>query len=66
MAIIYDGINKICPLCNGRGYRRVQCDRCYGHGYREHQDENGNPVRDYCDKCGGDGQIDVECSCRQW
>ena len=66
MAITYDGINSVCPICNGRGYVLVKCERCYGLGYREHLDENGNLIRDYCDSCGGDGQIEKECSCRQW
>ena len=59
------GLNE-CSICNGRGYVRVTCDRCYGTGYREHLDENGNWVRDYCDKCNGGREIDVECACRKY
>ena len=58
------GINE-CSICGGRGYNRVPCDRCGGTGYREHLDSNGDWVREYCDKCNGGKEIDIECSCRK-
>ena len=58
------GINE-CSICDGRGYNRVPCYRCGGTGYREHLDSNGDLVSDFCDKCGGDGKIDILCSCRR-
>jgi len=58
------GINE-CSICGGRGYNRVPCDRCGGTGYREHLDSNGDCVREYCDKCNGGKEIDIECSCRK-
>lgn len=59
------GVNE-CSVCGGRGYNRVKCDKCGGTGYREHWDSDDKLVKEFCDKCNGGGEIDIECSCRRY
>lgn len=63
-SIEMNGLNE-CSECGGRGYCRVRCDRCGGTGYREHY-EGDQLVQEFCDKCNGGGEIDIECACRKY
>lgn len=62
-------VKMTCPECGGYACKEYNCSECNGSGH----DYYGNPCPNcvngreshYCDRCGGDGEIEVVCSnCR--